>query len=447
MLLSLSIGAEIFSGNWGYLGIPLGADRVLLALGLASLILGGTRVVSQRQLRARPVHLLLLATAVYATASAIAVHTFFQSNGQFALLDRLGIIPFLMFCLAPLLFRQARQRNFLLLVLVAIGAYLGVVALLEGVGLPNLVLPSYIRNPNIGLHYGRARGPFLESAADGISLYMCGVAAVVGMKVWHSRGAQIACAIVAALCGVGVIFTLTRAIWLAAVVGTLAAMLVSPSTRRLIAPTAIIGVLAVVAVVFLVPGLSTKVQGRTQDQLPVWDRYNTNDAALRMVEAKPIFGFGWQTFVSKGTTYIRQSSNYPLTGAGNEVHNVFLSHAAELGIVGFLLWTLALFGAVGGAILRRGPPELAPWRVGLVAVFVGFLVVANLGPLSYPFPNLLLWTWAGIVGAEHFLVPHDTSREHADAAEEPATLREGATASAVSGRGAQGPVQHDANGL
>jgi O-antigen ligase len=411
VLLSLSIGAEVFSGNWKYLHVPLGADRVLFVLGIGSLILGGVRAVSERRLRARPIHLLLLATAVYATASAIAVHTFNQSNGRFALLDRLGIIPFVMFCLAPLLFRQAKQRKFLLLVLVALGGYLGLVAFLEGVGLNRLVLPSYIRNPNIGLHYGRARGPFLESAADGLSLYMCGVAAVLGMRVWQSRGARIACAVVAGLCGLGVIFTLTRAVWVAAVVGTLAAILVSPRTRNLIAPTVIIGVVVVLAVVFFVPGLSSKVQGRAQDQLPVWDRYNTNDAAVRMVEAKPIFGFGWQTFVSKGPAYLRQASSYPLTGAGNEVHNVFLSHAAELGLVGFLLWTLALFSAVGGAIVRRGPPDLAPWRSGLVAIFVAFLVVANLGPLSYAFPNLLLWTWAGIAGADHYLRPLDADRK------------------------------------
>jgi O-antigen ligase len=138
-----------------------------------------------------------------------------------------------------------------------------------------------------------------------------------------------------------------------------------------------------------------------------------------MVEAKPVFGFGWQTFITKGVPYIRQSSSYPLTGAGIEVHNVFLSHAAELGLTGSALWTLALFSAVGGAILRRGPPELAPWRVGLVAIFIAFLVVANLGPLSYPFPNLLLWTWAGLAGANHFLVPRGADEEtEAEASDE-----------------------------
>jgi O-antigen ligase len=182
-------------------------------------------------------------------------------------------------------------------------------------------------------------------------------------------------------------------------------MLVIPKARRFVLPAIAIGAVGVFAALALVPGLHTKVDTRLQDESPVWDRYNTNSAAIRMVEARPLFGFGWQTFVATAPDYMRQADTYPLTGANLEVHNVFLSHAAELGLVGSALWTAGLFGAVGGAIVRRGPPELLPWRVGLIAIFVAFLSVASFGPLSYPFPNLLLWTWAGIAGTCTFLVP------------------------------------------
>jgi O-antigen ligase len=184
-------------------------------------------------------------------------------------------------------------------------------------------------------------------------------------------------------------------------------MLAAKPLRRYVLPTLLVGAVAVVLLLFLVPGLESKASNRLDDQLPIWDRYNTNAAAIRMAEARPIFGFGWQTFQTKGPDYMRLAANYPLTGAGNEVHNVFLSHAAELGIAGSLLWTAAFLAGVGGAIVRRGPPELVPWRVGLLAVAVMFVVVANLGPLSYPFPNLLIWTWAGVAGSAYFLQPPD----------------------------------------
>jgi putative inorganic carbon (hco3(-)) transporter len=418
VLLSLAIGAEIFSGNWKYLGIPLGLDRILLAAGLAALVLGGARAVSEQRLRLRPLHYVLLAAATYATASAIAANTFAQSDGGFALLDRFGLIPFLMFFIAPLVFGRRDQRNILLGVLVTVGAYLGTIAVLEGVGLGRFALPSYINDPTVGLHFGRARGPFVEAAADGLSLYMCGVAAVVGLTTWRSRAARWTCGVVVVLCGMGIVFTLTRAVWLGAVIGTLAAMLASRRLRRVVLPVTVVVLLGVAAVFYLTPGLQSKAATRVEDQRPVWDRYNTNQAAIRMFETRPFFGFGWQTFSTVGPDYLRQADSYPLTGAGLEVHNVFLSHAAELGIVGSVLWALSLFGAVGGAILRRGPPDVESWKLGLIAIFVAFLVVANLGPLSYPFPNLLLWTWAGVVSASYFLTPNQRMTTDANAIED-----------------------------
>jgi hypothetical protein len=50
--------------------------------------------------------------------------------------------------------------------------------------------------------------------------------------------------------------------------------------------------------------------------------------------------------------------------------------------------------------LRRGlPPELVPYRTALVAITVAWAVVASFGPLSYAFPNTVLWLWLGLAGA------------------------------------------------
>ncbi len=192
--------------------------------------------------------------------------------------------------------------------------------------------------------------------------------------------------------------------WLGSIVALVVAMLVSARLRRYLPVVVVVGALGVGSAFVLVPGLSSKAQGRVNTESSVWDRYNTNTAAIRAAEAHPLFGIGWQTFETKGTDYMREAGTYPLTGVGLEVHNVFLSHLAELGSVGSLLWAIALFTGIGGSILRRGPPELAPWRLGLVAIFVMYLVVANLGPLSYPFPNLILWLMAGIVARDRHSV-------------------------------------------
>ena len=111
---------------------------------------------------------------------------------------------------------------------------------------------------------------------------------------------------------------------------------------------------------------------------------------------------------------MRQQPDYPITGIGLEVHNVFLSHAAELGLPGLLLWLLAFGGALWHAFYpfpwsrgrrrpgsSRAPPEdwrwRDPWRMGGVAIVLCFLVIANLAPFSEALPNTLLWTWLGVL--------------------------------------------------
>jgi O-antigen ligase len=80
-----------------------------------------------------------------------------------------------------------------------------------------------------------------------------------------------------------------------------------------------------------------------------------------------------------------------------DVHNLYLAHAAELGLVGGGLWVLALLMAIGTALRRRGPPGLGPWRLGLIAVAVSWMVAAATNPQTFLFPTLLLWVWAGVV--------------------------------------------------
>ena len=81
------------------------------------------------------------------------------------------------------------------------------------------------------------------------------------------------------------------------------------------------------------------------------------------------------------------------------VHNAYLSNAAELGLIGVTLWIAAGVAAIGGAIVRRGPPWAVPWRIGLFAIAVMWGIVIFFTPLEGPFSPVVIWTWAGIVWA------------------------------------------------
>ena len=52
--------------------------------------------------------------------------------------------------------------------------------------------------------------------------------------------------------------------------------------------------------------------------------------------------------------------------------------------------------AVWLALSRRGPPELEPWRYGLLAIAIlNFVISAFVYP--YLFSIVVLWVWAGVV--------------------------------------------------
>lgn len=399
--LSIGLAAAVFSGFSSQLGLPVGADRLLIACGLLALVLReveSARADEDSRISIEPVHWVLLAASLWALGSAYWAGTLTSSDGFFSVLDRFGLVPFLMFLAAPIAFAEARQRRILLGVLTLTGGYLGLTALFEGVGLDAAVVPAYITDPSVGIHFGRARGPFAEAVANGLSMFGCGVAAVIfasgSRRGSTGRTAGIA---VAVLCASGLVFTLTRGAWLAAVVGTIVALASFREVRRYLLPT-MAGLAAVVGLALVaVPGLWEQVSSRSADREPLWVRSNTNHAALEMVQERPIAGFGWNSFPDESLPYFEQASGFPINGVGEGVHNVLLSNAVELGLIGAALWLGGLLLAVGGAIVRRGPPEMLAWRVGLVAFAAAWVTVAAVGPLAYAFPTLLLWTWAGVV--------------------------------------------------
>ena len=391
------IVCSVFSGQWAYVGLPIGPDRLLFAVGVLAVLTRAPGARRRPPLPSRGIHWLLAAAALWAVGSAAIAGSIGHAPAFYGLLDRLGVVPFVCFAMAPVVFRTAHQRAILLAALVGTGAYLGLTALFETIGLRSLVIPSYILDPSLGIHFGRARGPFLEAAANGLALYACGVAAAIAGVTWRNWRARGLAAATCVLCLLGTALTLTRAIWIATVVATILTLAIVPALRRFVLPTMAGLAVLIAGAFFLIPSFSQQAQSREAEKIPIWDRLNTNTAALNMISAQPLLGFGWGEFPEKSPPYFEQSADYPLTGVGLNVHNVFLSHTVELGLIGALLWGLGFIGAIGGAICFRGPPELAPWRVGLIAITIHFLIVANFVPLSFAFPNMAIWLWAGIV--------------------------------------------------
>jgi O-antigen ligase len=415
VLFSIGLLLAPFSGNWRELGIPgaVAPDRLVLMGAVVAVAVRTPGARDRPRFRPGPVHLVLLLAATWALCSAVVAGTLFQRVGFFALLEAYGLIPFAIFALAPLVFRTERDRTVLLCALVGLGAYLGLTALFETIGARALVFPRYISDPSYGIQpasYGRARGPFTESATNGVALYSCAVAAAVAYVTWKGRSARIVAASVAGLCALGTLFTLQRAVWIGATVATMVTLLTVRRLRRYVILAAVSGAVAVGSAFVLIPGLQAKVIGRSHDVNPIYDRQNLNAAALAAIEAHPLTGIGWNRFLARSGDFLQQSPDRPLIETATvsqilnvsitqePVHNVLLGYGVELGLIGLALWVLALALGVGGALLARPPPPLAYWRIGLIAVTIAVLLVALTVPPSN-FPMLILWLWAGVVWA------------------------------------------------
>jgi O-antigen ligase len=398
-LLIAALILSPFNNHWDALGLPrfVTPDRFLLVAALAAVLLRCPPARDRPPVPVRGVHALLALLLAWAVGSAIAAGTLTQSDGLFGIVDRFAV-PFALFLLAPVVFRTSRQRRALLGALVAFGAYLGLTAVFETLGPRALVLPSFILDASYGYHEGRARGPFVEANANGVGLYVCLVAAAIAVATWRQPGARVAAGVVGLLCAAGLLLTLTRSVWIASLLATFMSLAAFRETRRLVIP-AMAGAAALsLALLALFPQLEELAAERRDAHQSVSERRNVNAAALAMVGERPLLGFGWSTFRERNDDYFPLLDDVPQTAQRSlAVHNVLLTFATELGLIGATLFALGFLLAVGGAVATRGPPELLPWRIGLLAISVFWAVVAMFAPLGQVLATLVPWLWAGVV--------------------------------------------------
>jgi O-antigen ligase len=399
-MLTGALVLSCFNSNWDAFGLPplVAPDRLLLAAGVLSLLLRAPRARRRPPLRLEPVHALLAAALAWAVGSALAVGTITSADTTFELLDRFAV-PFMVFTLAPLAFRTRRDREVFLAVIVAFGAYLGLTSLFEALGPHALVFPRFILDESIGYHVARARGPFLEASVNGIGLYSCLALSLVAAATWReSRWRRSAAQAVAFVCAMGLLFTLTRSVWLAAGIATAATMVSARELRRWLLPVAGAATVVIAALLVLLPAFDQQVAERRAAQWSVWERENVNAAALAMTQQRPLTGFGLGTFNERNDEYFPLLDNTPQVAERRlGIHNVFLALSTELGLIGLTLFVLGMATAVGTALRRRGPPELRPWRHALLAIALFWFVVANFAPIGQVYPGMIVWLVAGIV--------------------------------------------------
>ena len=320
--------AMLIAGNSSQLGLPIGPDHPLEAAAVLLLLLD-PRALRERRVRFQPLFVACAVMVAVAAWSAWDAGTLTTSLGFYQLLDTLAV-PYLGIVLGPLIFSTPARRDLLLRLLVVIGLYLSLTAFFEMLGPHQLVFPRYIVDPNVGLQYGRARGPFIESEADGLAMCFCGMAAAFAFVRLPHRWRLVA-ALTALLCGFGVLLSLTRSVWIGTGLGVVLVGLAEPRLRRRLPVVAGAAAASIAIALAEIPSLQTLVTQRAGNQRSLWDRENVNAAALRIIHDRPLSGVGWANYVNVSRDWVRQAATYPITNIDIGVHNVFLSRAAELG--------------------------------------------------------------------------------------------------------------------
>ncbi len=374
-----------FYRGWSFLQFPgmpnIGPDR-LIWLALLGIVFVSWALRRDESFKPGAVE---FAMAVFLAVTVYSMLRVDALSNRDAVGDFLGrhFIPMTLFVVARALTRDEAQMRRLMVATSLMALYLGFTAICENYKLTAFVFPRYIMNPNIGSHFGRARGPLLQAAANGTLLGMLFVLNLYAAL--HVKGAlRSLFSAAAGLAVVGIYFTYTRAAYLGLLAGMAFYFVRSSRARRiLLASTPLVVLLAVVVVPVLVGHYE---QARSDDTLPVLDRINLWATALNMFVHSPIWGHGFYTFPVLSPRYFVEVIKLPRfwVGHGTPSHNSLLEILSDEGLAGFVPY-VAIFVLLALAFRRVRwdgnllDSDVLPLFWGLTAVLWvnSFFIVQN----------------------------------------------------------------------
>lgn len=268
---------------------------------------------------------------------------------------------------------DGKAVNFVLACFTLLGAYLAITAILETAGIWSLVFPRYIANPELGLHFGRARGPALNSVSLGVYLSLCAAAAWLWLPAVRLRWKPVVLLLISMMV-LGVVLSYTRSTWL----GLAGAMVVLtafqfPKPMRL--PAFLL--ICLVGGGLLVAGKDALIGLKREDSANVSAHSVQQRAAfayvsMKMFQDHPLWGVGYGRYYDKKLPYIsdrRQSFELESIRSLHH-HNTFLSLLTETGMVGLSLYLAILVGFLRVGLKLANTEALDPsfQRLGMLLV-------------------------------------------------------------------------------
>jgi O-antigen ligase len=303
------------------------------------------------------------------------------------------IVPFCLFHMAVLVFRGAQQRRHFEIFAVVVLAYLVFIALAFLLEARWLIWPRFILDESLGFHPDRARGPFLQAVANGLSLNLLGILAFALPRTYR----KIVWALWAVL-PLAVLATMTRAVWISFALSTLAlGFLFAERRLQAVCILLLVGaLLAGLAVGFSNHSLKKALWERTEEHGPVQARMAVYRGAWAMFRERPFTGWpAAHMYAELG----RRMEGYHLRTF--YVHNTYLALLIEFGAPGLALYGILFFNLF--RLSRRGEPgecgSIAALRRVWPVLLCVYLFNALFVDMAYQFVIGLLFTVAGILCA------------------------------------------------
>jgi O-antigen ligase len=369
-------------------------DRVAFCFLILGTV-GSTVLARQSVLKLERATWPMIGLTALAVASAAAQPL---DHEAWSLLASKFIVPFALFHLAGLVFREETHfRQFEIFLLIVL-AYLSFTAIAFLVGARSLIFPRFILDESLGFQAERARGPLLQAVANGVSLNMLGLLAFHAHKRGSLRGR--AALILLASVPVAIVATMTRAVWLAFGGSTLAFLLTLKNGAFRRASVVLLIVMAAgLGVLLSSDHLSQSLQERFEERGPLDYRAAVYAGGWEMFLERPWLGWGFHQMPGDLPRYVsgyHEKVLYP--------HNTYLELVVEHGLLGlalylWLMWEMWRLGR--GAIPVRGRVGFLDgqfhkvWPILLAVYWVNAAVVV----MSYQFVNGLLFTIAGMLAA------------------------------------------------
>lgn len=291
------------------------------------------------------------------------------------------VIPAGMYVAARVVTITKKDAEFFVSAFLGLGLYLAITAVCEWRGWHFAVFPKYIVDPEQWEFFGRARGPLMQPAGNGVLLGAC-LAAAISRFMNGGRAGKTIYGAIAMIMLMGMYATLTRSVWIgAALVVCIFVLLYSPRWVRvlgLIAATALAGAM------FL--GLKDQITNLKRDK-----QLTAEDAAksvklrpllaivgYEMFKDRPIKGHGLGRYKLKSVPYhANRTWGVPLEQARGYIqHNVVLSILVDTGLLGlslFMGWVSVLTLSAWQLIRQRTSSKpmraIGAMAIALLAVY------------------------------------------------------------------------------